>query len=377
MQEEFLKQTELNKTLNRFNKIRAYHNKGYNNLLPIEVLKKYAHNYQQIQLNTKFHFNAIIMDIDNPELVAEWDIAGLPVPTIQTLNKNNNKAHLVWLLQTPVNKEYKHVVDYYKAIVNSLKKLIGADAAYQNHQTKNFLNTNLYRVTYNDTAYKLGDFKKFISKGILADREHGEFDYIALGSRHIYLFETLRRYGYAIAKETNLHDMLTQKAETVNLTFKEPIKIKYIVNSVYEFCEKNKENFKQKNRNKVMKFENISNLSTHEYEVEVKRRQSCAAKRTTIIKKQKTAVKLKVAIDKLLRHKKPINIKNIAKYAKISDSTARRHLKIITVFLKNTFGFIRSIRLIVHKAQRFCTKRSVQFYRSTAIEELNTIHKLE
>ena len=143
---DFQKQIQLNKTLSRFNKIRLYHNKGYQNLLPIKVFQKISYKYEQMQLNTNFHFNAIIMDIDNENLLTEWNYQGLPTPTIQTVNKTNNKAHLVWLLNTPVWKEHKHVVSYYKAIVNSIKKLIGADVAYQNHQTKNFLNTELYRV---------------------------------------------------------------------------------------------------------------------------------------------------------------------------------------------------------------------------------------
>ena len=374
---EFLKPNEINKTFSRFNKIRVYHKNGYNNLLPIDIFKKYSHNYIQIQLNTNFHFNAIIMDIDNPDLISEWDIVGLPVPTIQTLNKSNNKGHLIWLLKTPVYKEHQHAVDYYKAIVNSIKGLIGADKAYQNHQTKNFLNTKLYRVAYNDVSYELGDFKKFISKDILKEKECEEFDCLTLGSRHIYLFERLRQYGYKIASEQNLKEKLTQKAEEINLEFKEPIKTKYIVKSVYNFCEKNRENFKRYNRKRVMKFPKINNLSTEEYKKEVKHRQSQSAKRTTTLKKQKTAIKIKVAIDKLLRKKKDLSIKNLAIYAKVSTSTIRRHIKIVTFFTQKTSGFIRSIRLIVQRVQRICTTCEVVQYCSSISERSLIYYKLE
>ena len=374
---KFLEKKQLDKTFNRFKKIRAYHNSGYNNLLPIKVFKKYAHNYQQIQLNTNFHFNAIMMDIDNPDLIAEWDLVGLPVPSIQTLNKSNNKGHLIWLLNTPVCKEHNHATDYYKAIVNSIKKLIGADIAYQNHQTKNFLNTDLYRVTYNDVAYDLGDFRKFILKGVTADKEYQEFDYMVAGSRHIHLFELLRRYGYKIACEPNLREQLTQKAEEINLRFREPIKTKYIVKSVYEFGKKHQNNFRKNNTKKVMKFSEIKNLSPQEYALEVKKRQSLSAKRTTIIKKQKTAIKIKIAIDKLLRDKKLINARNIASYAKVSASTIRRNRKLITFFIQKAHGFIRSIRFIVQRAKRFCTKSDIYFYWYYLEKELNNMHKLE
>jgi len=101
------------------------------------------------------------MDIDNSDLITEWNLVGLPVPIIQTLNKKNNKGYLVWLLKTPVYKEHQHATDYYKAIVNSIKKLIGADIAYQNHQTKDFLNTKLYRVTYNDVAHDCNNHGRY------------------------------------------------------------------------------------------------------------------------------------------------------------------------------------------------------------------------
>jgi len=372
----FLEKKQLDKLLNRFNKIRVYHVSGYNNLLPVKTFKKYAYNYQQIQLNTNFHFNAIIMDIDNPNLITEWDVIGLPTPTIQTLNKNNNKGHLIWLLNTPVYKEHKHVVDYYKAIVNSLKKLIGADLAYQNHQTKNFLNTKMYRVTYNDVAYDLEDFRKFILKDIAIDKEYQKFDYMVAGSRHIHLFELLRRYGYKIACEPNLKDRLIQKAEEINLRFREPIKTKYIVKSVYDFCKKNQNNFR-KNEKKVMKFKKMRNLSLSEYREEVRLRQSKSAKRTISIKKRKTAIKIKVAIDKLFRDKKSISVENLAKYAKVSASTIRRNQKIVHFFIQKAFGFIRSIRLIVQRAQRFCTKGDIFFYWYNIDKESNNLHKLE
>jgi len=350
----FQKHNELNKTLSRFNKIRLYSNKGYRNLLPIKAFKSNPGKYQQIQLNTSYHFNAIIMDIDNEDLLTEWNHQGLPTPTIQTINKNNNKAHLVWLLNTPIWKSHKHVVSYYQAIVNSIKKLIGADVAYQNHSTKNFLNTELYRVTYNDVAYDLGDFRKFISH---EQNEKGcdEFDYLVSGSRHIHLFELLRRYGYKIANERDLKYKLTKRAEAINEGFDEAIKVKYIVNSVYRFCEENKENFKNINRSRVMKFEKISNLSTEDFKKEVKIRQSKSAIRTTIIKKFKTATKIKIAIDSLLRQKKLITPQNISTQANISISTARRNIKIIKVFTQKVKGFSRSIRLIVQNAKQVFT----------------------
>ena len=353
---DFLQKKQLEKTFSRFNKIRLYHKNGYNNLLPVRIFKKYAHNYQQIQLNTGYHFNAIIMDIDNENLLTEWNVHGLPTPTIQTINKTNSKAHLVWLLNTPVYKDHKHAVAYYMAIVNSIKKLIGADPAYQNHQTKNFLNTKLFRVTYNDVAYDLGDFREYISDAVIAEKEYDAFDYLVAGSRHIHLFEALRRYGYTIAKDVDLFDKLTQRAEAINQGFDNPIKVKYIVKSVYDFCENNRNNFKDKNSPRPMKNEKIRNLSPKKYAAEVKKRQSKSANRTTEIKRLKTSAKIKIAIDMLIRKKLKITIQNVAKESKKSPSTIRRYIKIVQISIQKATNSIRSIRLIGQRVERICTE---------------------
>ena len=87
------------------------------NILPMEYVCNNPHKYAQIQLNTDTHFNAIIMDIDDEEMLTEWNVVGLPVPTVQTFNKHNKKAHFVWLLNVPISKRNKKAVRYYRDIV--------------------------------------------------------------------------------------------------------------------------------------------------------------------------------------------------------------------------------------------------------------------
>jgi len=320
-------------------------------ILPIKYLKKNALKYKQLQLNTDTHFNAIIMDIDEESLLTEWNSVGLPTPTIQTLNQTNNKAHLVWLLNVPVFKKNKKAVKYYRAIVDSIKLLIGADQAYQNHQTKNFLNAELYRVTYNDIAYDLDDFKEFI----LRDTQY-KFspntvlaEYESTGSRHIDLFNQLRVYGYQIAKNKDLQEKLESRAELINEQFDTPIKPKAIVKSVLGFCEENKNNFRVSHtcRTGAMKFKKINNLSLEDYKQEVKKRQNAAAVRTKDMKRIKTTAKIKVAVNILLRHKIKLTYPNLAKQAKISLSTIKRYSKIVKILGQKANGVISSIRVIV------------------------------
>ena len=356
---DFQQQNQLNKTLNRFNKIRLYHNYGYMNILPVKYLKKNATKYKQVQLNTDTHFNAIIMDIDDEDLLTEWNAIGLPTPTIQTLNKDNDKAHLVWLLNIPVSKRNRKAVKYYKSIVDSIKLLIGADKAYQNHQTKNFLNSELYRITYNDLWYDLEDFKNFIIKEEKYKvPQHTDLaEYESTGSRHIDLFNQLRLYGYKVAKHSNLLEKLQKRAELLNEQFDEPIKPKAIIKSVLAFCEENKNNFKaaRKYRTGAMKFKKITNMSPTNYIKEVSRRQSKSATRTKDIRRIKTAVKIKVAVEVLLRHKTKLTYSNIAKQAKVSPRTVKRYSKIIKILVQKVDGVISSIRVIVLEAEERST----------------------
>jgi len=357
--QNFQQQNQLNKTLNRFNKIRLYHNYGYMNILPVKYLKKNPQKYKQIQLNTDTHFNAIIMDIDDEDLLTEWNAIGLPTPSIQTLNKDNDKAHLVWLLNVPVSKRNRKAVKYYKTIVDSIKLLIGADKAYQNHQTKNFLNSEQYRITYNDLTYDLENFKNFIIREEKYKvSQHVELaEYESTGSRHIDLFNQLRLYGYKVAKYKDLEEKLQKRAELINEQFDVPIKPKAIIKSVLTFCEENKNNFKAARRYTVgvMKFPKIVNQSESEYRKEVSRRQSISATRTKDIKRIKTAAKIKIAILVLLRHKTKLTYQNITKQTGLSLKTIYRYTKIIKIIVKKTNNVISSIRVIVLEAEERST----------------------
>lgn len=290
------------------------------------------------------------MDVDDESLLSEWQAQGLPTPTIQTVNKHNNKAHLVWLLEVPVWKEHKHVVAYYKAIVNSIKIIIRADPAYQNHFTKNFLNTDMYRVTYNDISYELTDFREFIIND-LQERYQQDFEYervgnLIAGSRHIHLFEVLRRYAYKIVWEPNFIKQLNKRAEEINRSFESPIKVKYIVKSIYNYCWDNRQKFKPKKNRHAMGFEKIKNLSPKEYKQECALRQSKSANRTSTIKNINKAKAIKASIEYMKRKKIPITMKKIAKYTGKSLRTMQRSIQIIEAFLAENPYDTRSIRMI-------------------------------
>ena len=338
IENDISKNVELNRIFQRFNKMRMYHNRGYMNILPTKYLQKNPRQYRQIQINTDKYFNAIIMDIDDEELVVEWDSVGLPVPTIQTLNKNNNKAHLIWLLKVPVYKKNKKAVAYYKAIVESIRILIGADPAYQNHQTKNFLNDDLYRVRYNDVAYDLDDFREYIIQDHKIASSCG-MNLESTGSRHIDLFNQLRFYGYQIARSKDLADLLQTRAEIINSQFNVPINPKSIIKSVLTFCEENKYRFRTRQATSVMGFSKISGLTKEEFRREVSIRQKKAALRTASIRHWKTRTAIKKAVDQLRRKRLQVTYKSLAKYTGRSESTVRRYSHFIKKLTVAPFDF--------------------------------------
>lgn len=321
------------------------------NILPIQYVCKNPTKYGQIQLNTDTHFNAIIMDIDDEDLLSEWNAVGLPVPTIQTINQNNNKAHLIWLLKGGVLKSNRKAVHYYRDIVKSIQILIGADQNYQNHQTKNFLNTDLFNVIYNDFAYDLGEFRQYILPSSTVVEEIKLEDIERSKSRHITLFHQLRQYGYKIAKNKNLYDLLKSKAEALNEQFDIPIKPNSIIKSVYEFCHENRNNFKAKSTAKTMEFSKIQGLTHEKYIKEIAKRQSKSAKRTTQLKVAQTIRTIKVAIDYLRRKKLKVTQLAIANFTKRSLSTIKRYAGLIRKILQKKNSLIRSIRVIASRGE--------------------------
>lgn len=336
----------LNGILEHFKKIRAYTIYGRMYVLPIKYIRKNPRYYDQLQINTDTHFNAIIMDVDNEELLAEWNDVGLPVPTIQTLNADNNKAHLIWLLNHPVSKTNKKAVGYYRDIVKSIQILIGADQNYQNHQTKNFFNDEAYRVIYNDVAYDLAEFHDFVINHRQSASDVAVDTAEASRSRHITLFNQLRYYGYTIAKNKNLHTLLENKAHQINQQFEVPIKPRSIVKSVYEFCQANRNSFRSQSKEKPMGFSQIKNLSREEFLQEVSLRQSLAAKRTAQMKIADTLRSIMAAVKFMQRQGHKITLQTIAEYSKKSLSTIKRYGKWIKKFIRKEVGLIRSIRVL-------------------------------
>lgn len=106
--------------------------------------KENISTYEQITVNTPTFKNAIIFDVDNPELFETPDVA----PTWQTYNKSNDKHHVGYLLKDEIYTKTQKQKDWYNTVIKpSIVKvswLINADGNYKNTTTKNPFNDRRY-----------------------------------------------------------------------------------------------------------------------------------------------------------------------------------------------------------------------------------------
>jgi hypothetical protein len=212
-------------------------------------IRNHPTKYLGIQINSTDYINALAFDCDHED-VLEFSDFNLPVPTITIVNKNNGRHHHLYYLKNPIplftatEKTKDYLVDLYDGLTHTLQ----ADYNYTGIITKNFINTQEYKVFGSLQKYELNDFKDYTAqkKLSLKNAKLNELKQTTF-SRHIKLFDEIRFYGYGIAKESKtydeLHNDLTIFANKINSTFEHQIKVTYIVNCVANFCWENKDNF--------------------------------------------------------------------------------------------------------------------------------------
>lgn len=216
-----------------------------------EYIAKYPTRYKGIQLNSNGYTNALCFDCDHNDVMLYEDY-NLPKPTITTINQNNGKHHHIYYLDNPIPHliSKPKTTEYLQDIYDSLSHRLEADVNYTNTITKNFLNKKDFRVIVSLNKYKLEDFKELvIAKKQRVNTKVLETAY----SRHIALFDEIRYFGYSIARECideiSLYSSILNYANRINNGFEEPIKVKYIVRSVSNFCWLNRDNFNKNSWN--------------------------------------------------------------------------------------------------------------------------------
>jgi len=276
----------------------------------------------QFRINNKRVINALCFDIDDAEDAFLWDELGLPQPSIQTFNKFDRKCHLVYLLESPVDKEQYKPYAWAKSILMQMRSMLKGDVAYTNTFTKNFYNTTLFEPIIIDSSYTLADLQSYLPK-INTPLKAELTD--PIGSRHISLFESLRRPAYKMVNQVDEDGFLTwlrSEADAINESFDEPIKTKHIVRSIYTFCIENRHNFgnnQGKNRGAYAKY--LKDGMT----LPEKQSKSAELSREKVM--IKTELKIEEAIKILGLRGSKISNTSIAAKAGVSTKTVQRYKK--------------------------------------------------
>lgn len=186
----------------------------------------HSDRYKQIQVNSQQLTQCLAFDVDHddPMIYADYN---LPVPTIITLNKDNGRSHLLYYLKAPVNTHSDIAKNYLADIYDAVTSTLQADQNYSAYNTKNFLNTDLYRVYGSLETRELGDFRAFISTNNARPQKEKK-PAISYFSRNCELFDTIRFYAYRIKRDFVSYESffahILHKAQITNTSiFSEPL----------------------------------------------------------------------------------------------------------------------------------------------------------
>ncbi len=219
-------------------------------------VKKYSilnhpERYIGIQINSIDYLNTLAFDCDHEDVLSFMDF-NLPLPSLTIINNENGRHHHLYYLINPIPlfNTNKKTNSFLCDIYNGISKKLGSDKSYTGIISKNFINKNQFRILGSLKKYSLNDFSEF-TKSHISKSEYKIEVQEPVFSRHIKLFDSIRYYAYSIAGESESYDDLFNAiflyAKTVNKNLENPIKIKYIVKNVSNFCWENKYKF---NKNK-------------------------------------------------------------------------------------------------------------------------------
>ena len=165
------------------------------------AFRKYSHT----QLNHINSRGSLAYDIDRSVNVYEMccDL-NLPLPNFYIQNKDNGKAHLLYILQTPVHlnpNSSTRPIKWCAAIERAYTEKLGADMQYTGYMSKNALHEQ-YRVkVLTNQAYSLSALWQPVSD-VSFDCRRPVAD-SGIG-RNVYIFNALRRWAYSLKKRNDI-----------------------------------------------------------------------------------------------------------------------------------------------------------------------------
>lgn len=161
-----------------------------------------AEHYRYIQPNHPNSKLWLMYDIDRPTGPEELtDDFLLPAPTLWVQNRNNNHAHALYALETPVHlneQSSKKAMRFYGAVDVAMAQATKADMGYVGLVCKNPLNSH-WRTYSMGGQYELNDLAECLDLKPYQDKRKNLPDF-GLG-RNCTLFDRLRTWAYRAIRQ--------------------------------------------------------------------------------------------------------------------------------------------------------------------------------
>ena len=190
--------------------------------------KKTAIKMPYIQHNPPSFISSLVFDVDTSDAYFSWFDANLPTPSWISKNRQNNHAHIGYMLATPVctthNAKHK-IIEYTAKIQQAYSLALGADQGYSGLITKNPCNNTWENHIFDVQPYDLGYLADFVE---LQELKTDLREVSGLG-RNCAMFDTVRFWAYkAIRTHLSIgfdrwHAEVLEHAKNANGTFIQPL----------------------------------------------------------------------------------------------------------------------------------------------------------
>ena len=157
--------------------------------------KSTAIQKQYIQHNPPCLITSLVFDIDRSDAYFAWFDAGLPPPTWIAKNRQNNHAHVGYMLATPVcttHRARQNVIEYLAKIEQAYSLALGADRGYTGLITKNPCHGAWENHIFGVEPYELNYLADFVE---LQELKTDLKEVSGLG-RNCMMFDTVRFWAY-------------------------------------------------------------------------------------------------------------------------------------------------------------------------------------
>lgn len=157
--------------------------------------KKIAIKKPFIQHNAPCLISNLVFDVDTPDAYFSWFDANLPTPSWISKNRQNNHAHIGYMLATPVctsHRAKQNIIEYLAKIEQAYTLALGADRGYSGLITKNPFHSEWENHIFDVQPFDLGYLADFVE---LQELKTDLSEVSGLG-RNCMMFDTVRFWAY-------------------------------------------------------------------------------------------------------------------------------------------------------------------------------------